>query len=291
MPLARTVLYTGEILSIRYVSCRSADKRVGDIEYSEGNNLILPLRGVFLEHFSSSQQVLAEPNVALLFPAGRPSRISHPLAAEDDCLVMQFAPEVFQQIMETAETKDVGTHCMLAPPAMGWRNLLWRRIERGLAGQLEIEESGLAFLNYALRHSSGNRDMVRRKSIKASRQVEMARLALLENPELKWTLTELAKKVASSPFHLTRMFHKQVGAALHRYQLRTRLARAIDLLLDTRIDITTIALDLGFSSHSHFTASFRQMIGLPPLKFRETVRSVDATKIRKILIAGLKPSA
>ena len=291
MPLTRTVLYTGQTVSIRYVTCRSADQCISDVEYAEGNNLILPLRGAFIEHFSRSKRVLAEPNVALLFPAGRPAKVSHPLGGADDCLVMEFANTIFHEITESAGITGVGTHCLLTPSAMAWRNLLLRRIKDGLAGQLEIEETALAFLDHAVGNSFGNDVLTPRKSDKAAAHpVEMAKLMLLEHPELKWTLSDLARKVVISPFHLTRMFHKKVGVPLHRYQVRTRLARAIDLLLNTDHEITTIAFNLGFSSHSHFTAIFKKAVGLPPRKFRVSATSADAAKIRKILIAGFTRS-
>jgi AraC-like DNA-binding protein len=47
------------------------------------------------------------------------------------------------------------------------------------------------------------------------------------------------------------------GLPLYRYQLRLRLARALDLLAQYD-DLTTLSLDLGFSSHSHFSAAFRE---------------------------------
>ena len=44
---------------------------------------------------------------------------------------------------------------------------------------------------------------------------------------------------------------------LYRYHLRLRLARALDLVADCE-DVAALAQDLGFSSHSHFSAAFRQ---------------------------------
>jgi AraC-like DNA-binding protein len=38
--------------------------------------------------------------------------------------------------------------------------------------------------------------------------------------------------------------------------------------LPERDDITDPALDLGFSSHRHFTASFRSAFGLTPSAYR-----------------------
>jgi AraC-like DNA-binding protein len=57
---------------------------------------------------------------------------------------------------------------------------------------------------------------------------------------------------------------------LYRYHLRLRLARALDLIAD-REDFAALALDLGFSSHSHFSAAFRQAYGCTPSEFREAL--------------------
>ena len=51
---------------------------------------------------------------------------------------------------------------------------------------------------------------------------------------------------------------------LHAYRQRQRLGRAIDLMMSSRQDLTTLAQDLGYSSHSHFSRIFRQHLGVPP---------------------------
>jgi AraC-like DNA-binding protein len=149
-----------------------------------------------------------------------------------------------------------------------------------------VEETGVALLSYALRWSRED-GAPRRRSSKIPRQIEVAKVVLLTHPEKNWSLAALARTLECSPFHLTRMFRKYVGVPLHRYQLHTRLAKAIDLLLETNQDLTTIALDLGFSSHSHFTASFRQLAGFTPHRLRELASSRIAAETRKILIAPL----
>ena len=55
---------------------------------------------------------------------------------------------------------------------------------------------------------------------------------------------------------------------LYRYQLRLRLARALDLLGDD-VDLSALSLSLGFTSHSHFSAAFRQAYGRSPTEFRQ----------------------
>jgi AraC family transcriptional regulator len=285
MPLHRTILYESDLLVLRHVGCRPADQRPGDIEQAEADSIVLPLRGAFVQHFSPREQVLAEPNQALLFAAGRPFRISHPVAG-DDCLAVQPSPAAWHEVLGATVGTDglgaraLGTHGLLTAPAMAARHLLWRRLERGLAGSLEAEESGLALVAAAL-HAARREERPRRRHAerpRRSEQVEAVRIALLTEPEKRWTLGALARMAYSSPYHLAHSFREEVGVPVHQYQQRTRIARAVDLLLETDQDLTAIALDLGFASHSHFTSVFRQMTGAPPKDFR--------AKSRKILIAA-----
>jgi methylphosphotriester-DNA--protein-cysteine methyltransferase len=58
------------------------------------------------------------------------------------------------------------------------------------------------------------------------------------------------------------------GTPVHRYHLRARMTAALDEVLDSSRDFTTIGIDLGFSSHSHFTATFRRTFGITPSALR-----------------------
>jgi AraC-like DNA-binding protein len=81
----------------------------------------------------------------------------------------------------------------------------------------------------------------------------------------------LAAEVGVSPTYLTYVFQRVEGTSLSRYQLQLRLARALDLL-DEYDDVTELALALGFSSHSHFSAAFRQTYGHTPSAFHRASR-------------------
>ena len=54
--------------------------------------------------------------------------------------------------------------------------------------------------------------------------------------------------------------------------MELRLGRAL-VELPNATDLTTLAFDLGFSSHSHFAAAFRRAFGCTPSHFRESTRS------------------
>jgi AraC-like DNA-binding protein len=99
------------------------------------------------------------------------------------------------------------------------------------------------------------------------RLVDRAKLLLASDLGRRWTLADIAREVGGSAVYLTQAFRQVEGMPLYRYQLQLRLARALDLLASD-IDLSSLAQDLGFSSHSHFAAAFRQAYGRSPSEFR-----------------------
>jgi AraC-like DNA-binding protein len=77
------------------------------------------------------------------------------------------------------------------------------------------------------------------------------------------TLEELARIANLSPFHLVRVFRKEVGLPPHAYQTRLRLNHAKSLLAQAAT-IGEAALNAGFFDQSHFTNHFRKVFGYPP---------------------------
>jgi AraC-like DNA-binding protein len=94
---------------------------------------------------------------------------------------------------------------------------------------------------------------------------------------VEWQLTrpfrlnDVARAVGASPAYLTDVFRRFEGLPLHQYALQARLARAL-VELPHADDLTKLALDLGFSSHSHFAAAFHRAFGAPPSVFRSSTR-------------------
>jgi AraC-like DNA-binding protein len=99
--------------------------------------------------------------------------------------------------------------------------------------------------------------------------VDRVKVLLAGDLARRWTLAEIAREMKGSPVYLTQVFQQVEGLPLYRYHLRLRLARALDLIAE-RGDLSALAQDLGFSSHSHFSAAFRQLYGVTPAEFRES---------------------
>jgi AraC-like DNA-binding protein len=99
--------------------------------------------------------------------------------------------------------------------------------------------------------------------------VEATKITLAAQPGEPWSLATLVRRVHSSPFYLARTFRRLAGLPLHRYHLQARLAAALVEVLDTSRELSAVALDLGFASHSHFTGSFRKAFRTPPATLRK----------------------
>jgi AraC-like DNA-binding protein len=78
------------------------------------------------------------------------------------------------------------------------------------------------------------------------------------------SLADVAKEVGASPAYLSRAFHQVVGKTMHAFREELRLRRALDLLPHCRGDLSRLALDLGYSSHSHFSSRFRKVFHKTP---------------------------
>lgn len=287
MSLIRTILYESNILTIRHVECRPTDQNCGEVEHSEADVVVLPVRGAFVKHIVSGKKLLAEPSQAIFFAADRPFRVSHEVASSDDSMALEFSPEVLRELLSNTTATDnflrIETNSLLSAREIAVRNLLLWRLKHQLAEPMEIEETSLRLISSAFTRARRDKQYFKRTSSRRSLQVEAARIALIQSPEQKWSLFDLANKVDCSPYHLTRMFSKEIGISLHQYQLRMRIAQSLNALLDTKDEITSIALDCGFYSHSHFTSAFHQAVGISPTEFRKSANS----QTRKNLIARL----
>jgi AraC-like DNA-binding protein len=290
------------LLRVGHVFARSSSSECGEIERQSLNILVLPLAGVFAKHDGPRRHVIATANHAVFIAAGSPYRISYPAGIGDQCLTLWFSSAALARVLPKSMSRDgfdssaFASHALLPPAAMLARSLLWRGFARGEWDPLEVEEIGVALLASALhaarkeRHGR-SRGAPRGCSGRRLLQVERVKEAISLRPERKWTLGELADLAYVSPCHLAHVFREEVGSSVYRYVLRSRLAKTLDAILDADTDLTSIALEAGFASHSHFTARFRALFGLTPIELRRGVSSRKAVEMRKIVTARMLATA
>ena len=87
----------------------------------------------------------------------------------------------------------------------------------------------------------------------------------------KLSAAQLAQVSGLSLSHFNRLFHEWTGYSPIEYLRRLRVDRARQLLADVDLSIKEIALKCGFDDTYHFSKTFRQIDGLPPTKYRESL--------------------
>lgn len=256
---------------IRDVVCRGSCRHQSEEEFTHATELVFPYSGVYVRHLGRDQAV-AEANQVLFFNAGEGYRISHPVPGGDACLSLAISESLLHELaaVNHLQTRPpVAFHrqrLRIDPRAQALVALLRHSLRENVAEPLEAESLALTLIQRALgprtTHAAGS-------TAGQQRLVDRVKLVLASDLARRWTLADIAAEVRGSPVYLTQVFRQVEGLPLYRYQLRLRLARALDLLAQYD-DLTALSLDLGFSSHSHFSAAFRAVYGRSPTAFKRS---------------------
>jgi AraC-like DNA-binding protein len=126
-----------------------------------------------------------------------------------------------------------------------------------------------------------------RATSRHDRVVQGVRELLSSRADQPWTVSSIAKVVGASPFHVCRVFRRCTGYTLHGYLTEQRLRRAMAMLENGHSDLRAMAASLGFASHSHFTAHFRDAFGTTPSRFR---RPATPSAVRALAAAAAPQS-
>lgn len=270
------LLDTGAV-TVKNVLCPGGCRHRSAEECVSGTHLVFPYRGIYTRHVGNDQSV-ADANHVLFFNAGETYQVSHPVAGSDASLVLAISPPLLREIApaELFHKRDEPGFRMqslrIDARAQALVALLRHSLQNGGIEPLEAESLALTLACRSLgprtTHATGATHARRRL-------VDRVKVLLAGDLGRRWSLAGIAAEIGGSPVYLTQAFQQVEGMPLHRYHLRLRLARALDLVVDCE-DMSALALDLGFSSHSHFAAAFKQVHGRTPSAFRQSALAKSA---------------
>lgn len=258
-------LYDSGALKIDAIKCRPQMMGRNTPEHAAYGSFAFVRRGAFRLHQGATATVI-DPLTALVFRAGDEYAVSHPFECGDDCVEFRLDEETLDEITPADGRNGCNSariETLRIDQSLSRRqHVLARRLELGLAQKLETEETAIALVRAAL---TGRRDgPASTRAERGRRKIEQAKELLLSDLAHDWSLAELAAELNISSYYLTRLFRRWQGIPLYRYLTEIRLAAALDRILCGQDSLTELAFDLGFSSHSHFSAAFRRRYGFSP---------------------------
>jgi AraC-like DNA-binding protein len=258
-------------VTLRDVICCGRHRRQSTEECTHATQLVFPYRGVYVRHLGRSEAV-AEANQVLFFNATESYRVSHPVAGGDACLSVAIDEPLLRELVPREHTRDGTTLAFkeqrrrIDARAQALVALLRHSLIHRAAETLEAETLTFTLVRRALNERTSQTP---RSTQGRQKLVNRTKLALSSDVARRWTLAQIAAEVGTSPVYLTQVFQQVEGMPLYRYQLRLRLARGLDLLGDCE-DLSALSMELGFSSHSHFSSAFRQAYGRTPAEFQRS---------------------
>jgi len=279
-------VFDGPIVRISRWRCQGETPRLGAERAQPSPIIVFSHSGNFRVHSPAEIGLLDCTRVGF-FNAHVPFQSAHPFGGGDAGSDLAIRPDVLAQIVARRDPGGAGRIDRPFPfgsgpcdmPSFLLLRILLRKVaahpSSGPADPLEIEEASLeladSLIEAAFRGSS--LPAPHGPNPREREEAEELRGILSRDPGARHTLDTLARRLESSPFRLCRSFRAVTGTTIHRHLTDLRLQRALGRLVDGPSDLTDLALDLGFSSHSHFTAVFRRRLGVTPESLRSAARS------------------
>ncbi len=258
-------------VTVRDVYCQGRCRHKSAEECASAIHMVFPYRGAYVRHVGRNEAV-AEASQVLFFNALEGYRVSHPIAGGDatldllvnEALLRELAPKTLLKGGAALAFRE--QRLRIDPRAQVLAALLRHSLHQGTAEPLEAESLALTLVQRALGPRTTRAPGA---SVGRQRLVDRVKLVVASDLSRRWALSDIAAEVGCSAVYLTQVFQQVEGVPLYRYQLRLRLARALDLL-GQYDDLSALSFELGFSSHSHFSAAFQQTYGRSPSEFRQS---------------------
>lgn len=187
----------------------------------------------------------------------------------------EYSQIPLEDFLNFVSNKETGPYIKLKVSQKNEIVVLMNRIIK----ERESIEPGSEFLNYllilelfvllsrALKMEWEN--SIKSKSPKLKELIEISENYIHTNFERNISLGDIAKYVFLSPSYFTRAFKEETGMSPINYLIKVRINRARELLVDTGLKISDIALSVGFSNQQRFNEMFKKYTQYTPLQYRK----------------------
>jgi AraC family transcriptional regulator len=260
-----------------------------------GTLIVFPRTSVTITH-TGKDPVVADPNTVMFYNDGQVYSRDKLSDKGDLCEWFGFDPKLVADAIRCFD-RHVDDH-PIEPfqfshgPSDTTSYLLQRLVVDHILGdqhpdQLFIEETVMQVLKRVIENTYCRRGIVPDEA-KVSVEIEVVdaiQQVLATRFEQNPSLEQIATQLHYSPFHLCRIFRKHTGQSIRQYLNQLRLRASLEYVTQANTDLTSLALKMGFASHSHFTEAFRKTFGAPPSTLRKHSRRTMRQMLSKISIA------
>ncbi|MDO4276884.1 MAG: response regulator [Eubacteriales bacterium] len=102
-----------------------------------------------------------------------------------------------------------------------------------------------------------------------SRPIREAKKYIQENFAGPITLEKVSEVVGFNPAYFSGLFKQETGTTFTEYLLKLRMEQAKTLLKETKLSVSSICTQVGYSDTKHFTKSFTKYTSLKPNEYRK----------------------
>jgi len=257
-------------MTIREWHCPGAERPLSDEETPGAYEVSVVRTGAYLRCLED-RTVAADPATLVCGNQAEPFRLAQTVGVPARETVVSLHEPGFRELLgevdprasEASVTRfPVDALILAGSGALIHAALLRARVEGG--DPVALQELAIGLARWALRPHAGKRRPAQPLSGRAIDAVQHTRATLAIRYFERLTLDELARAVGLTPWHLSRVFRAASGESIHQHLMRVRLHAALERVALQERNLTRIALECGFSSHSHFTSAFRNAFGNPP---------------------------
>ena len=108
----------------------------------------------------------------------------------------------------------------------------------------------------------------KQKTERRNRWLAIVEKQIAQSLDVSWSLERLAKDAGIHPAHLARVFRQVHGCTVGEYIRKLRVEMAWRKIVASREPLARIAVDTGFADQSHFSRSFKRVMGVTPGEFQ-----------------------
>lgn len=269
-------LFTSSGLGITRWDCAHGRREISGEKCQRWHVIGFVHSGAFVLHGQGKPAVI-DSTAVLLYNPGAPYRTEHPFGCCDYGSAITVRRETLLDVLahhdptveDRADSMFLSTYTHGLPRAYLRQRLLLQGLE--FRDPMAVETALLRILGEVAEGCSrlSGKSARRRVSTRARRDyVEDTKTLLQRRYEESLQLADIGRELHVSTYHLCRLFKKETGVPIHRYLNRLRLRHALESIVAGAEDLGSLALKLGFASHSHFTTAFRKEFGISPREAR-----------------------